>query len=97
MNVVFEAWREVRRGSAGIEFFVGVGQADATETFWRRGHSSKDIRHFAWIVSFPPFPALDGFWSNLGAQCRRSGQVMRQCVPQRYRFHFPHTADKESL
>ena len=27
-----------------LSFFVGVGQADATETFCRRRHSAKDFR-----------------------------------------------------
>ena len=89
------AWCDTDRPVSS--FFVGVGPFNVTETFCRRGHSSKDIRHFAWFVSFPLFPALEGLGSNLGAQCRRSDQVMRQCVPQRYRFHFPQAADKEPL
>lgn len=44
-----------------LNFFVGVSQPEAAETLRRRRHAGNDVRHFAWFVSSPPFPALGGF------------------------------------
>ena len=44
MNTNIDVWRGVRRESAGIEFFVGVGWPDAVETFRRRRHVATDVR-----------------------------------------------------
>ena len=97
MNVGFEVGVWCGTVLAGIEFFCRRRPSGCCVDLLQTRQLAKDVRHFAWIVSFPPLPALNRFRSNLGAQCRRSDQVMRQCIPQRYCFYFSQATDKQQF